>query len=225
MKDIDAVIVAAGMSTRFSGSTKKQFHNPDGRPLICYSIEAFLASQRIKRVAVAVNENDIGLTGGIVNEYFPDACIIITAGGRNRADSVINGLSAVSAERVMIHDGARPGVSAELIERVYAALEGNDTCVIPCIKPADTVRMKKKGSTEVYDREHILLVQTPQCAFREYLLSAMRELTDRGIYLTDEAQYVERAGGRVIVVDGDNENIKVTRMSDIDYFMSIRGRK
>ena len=142
--------------------------------------------------------------------------VAFVAGGETRQDSVWNGLQAVTSERVVIHDGARPFARPELVERVLAALDDADGA-IPVLAVDDTLK-EVDGATVVrtVDRSVIRRVQTPQ-AFRAQPLRAAHERAAReGFVATDDAQLVEMFGGRVVAVEGQATNIKLTRPEDFE---------
>jgi len=134
----------------------------------------------------------------------------VVPGGATRSESVRAGLAAVpaNAEVIVVHDAARPLAAIEVWERVLAAIAAGADASVPCVPVTDTLRLVGGGTV---DREGLLAVQTPQ-AFRAAALRAAHEGTPEG---TDDASLVEAIGGRVVVVDGDPTNLKITRPDDL----------
>jgi 2-C-methyl-D-erythritol 4-phosphate cytidylyltransferase len=148
----------------------------------------------------------------------------VTEGGASRQESVSNGLAAVSADHVVVHDAARPFLSVELLKRVLDALESWDAAIAAepveeTLKEVDDERVVK-----TIDRSQIWRAQTPQ-AFRTSALRRAHERARRnGLVATDDAQLIENAGGRVGVVRGDRRNIKVTYDEDFRVAESIAAK-
>jgi 2-C-methyl-D-erythritol 4-phosphate cytidylyltransferase len=147
---------------------------------------------------------------------------VIVVGGATRSASVRRGLAAVpgDAEVVVVHDSARPAASAGLFERVIVPVKHGEESVIPVIPVVDTIkRIDEAVVVETLDRSTLVAVQTPQ-AFRAEVLRRAHELDADG---TDDAALVEAIGGRVVVVDGDPRNIKVTTPDDLARVASYLG--
>jgi 2-C-methyl-D-erythritol 4-phosphate cytidylyltransferase len=145
----------------------------------------------------------------VVNEPEPSVTVVV-AGGATRSDSVRNGLAALpgDVDVVVVHDAARPVPVGRVWDRVLAAVAEGADAAVPGVPVADTLRELDGGAV---DRNRFVAVQTPQ-AFRA---SALRAAHANGGDATDDASLVEAAGGRVVVVDGDPTNIKVTTPIDL----------
>lgn len=207
-----AVIVAAGSGTRAGPGQAKQWRLVAGKPVLRWSVEAFLAAGAAEIVIVTTEEGRnalaellTGLTGWSA-----------ASGGATRAESVQSGLSALSHrpedEPVLIHDAARPFVSSKTIEGVLKALEEADAA-LPALPVADTLKRAEPDQTPVTtSREHLWRAQTPQAARRKTLLAAYATWSDGEP--TDDAQVVEAAGGRVAIAPGDPLLMKLTYPED-----------
>jgi len=202
------------------GPVPKQFLDIGGRPLLDYSVEAFLASPRVSSLVIAV---PAAALDGVRAALPADARIAVVAGGARRQDSVAAAFAQVDARTdvVLIHDAARPFVSAALIERTIdaAAAEG---AAIAAIAARDTIKQAAPAETgaprviaATLPRDSIYLAQTPQGFRREVLARAIAAGAD-GADVTDEAMLAERAGYRVRLVDGETGNIKVTTQDDLE---------
>ncbi len=210
---IDVIIAAAGNSSRFDSKIKKQFYNINGKPILIHTIEKFKSFEGINNIIVVTAEEDIDLLKKILNKHdISEICII--AGGCQRAESVYNGSIASNADYVMIHDGARPFVSEELIRELIMKKASN-SIIIPALKPVETVRYKDKDGINILKRENVYLIQTPQICKRELLLSCLKEKLNEKCYYTDDAEYIKEGGGEIVFIDGDRNNIKITSIEDI----------
>ena len=204
---VTAIIAAGGRGTRFGGDRLKQLVEVQGQPVLERSVRAFLSHPEINEVIVA-------LPAELMDPppHYLDRAHLVRGGDR-RQDSVANAFRAAStaSDVVVIHDAARPFVSASLISRTIASAATNGAA-LAAIVASDTV--KKVGHNTVLEtlpRETIYLAQTPQ-AFRRHVLAAALAITDDA---TDEAALAERAGHTVHIVDGDASNIKITTADDL----------
>jgi len=209
---VTAIIVAGGRGVRFGGAQPKQFSLLAGRPILQHSVEAFLNSNVISDVIVALPDELAADPPAYLQSSFKPLQVV--AGGARRQDSVARAFARVpgDAEIVVIHDAARPLVSDAVIQRtIDAAASGG--AAIAALRAHDTV--KRAGTdgviTATLPREEIFLAQTPQ-AFR---VSVLRDALAMADDATDEAALAERAGHHVRVVDGDPRNLKVTTVDDL----------
>lgn len=219
MKRTAAVIVAAGSGARFGGP--KQFALLGGRPLVEWSCAAFQAHPRVEDIILVLPETAAGA------EYlrrFPKIRAV-AAGGPRRQDSVAAGVSRLDERRtgvILVHDGARPLVSAGLIDRVIEAAEKRGAAV-PAVPCRDTLKEIDGGRVvRTLDRGRLGHVQTPQGFASALLRRALAAASAEGISGTDEAALVERLGEEVAVVSGDPENIKITTPLDLIAAEAIR---
>jgi len=214
---VTAIIAAAGAGRRLGAAKPKQLLDIGGGSMLQHSVRAFLGHPRVADVVVVVSPDLTTLAlAGI--EPSRAAALRVVKGGERRQDSVANGFAAVAPESdvVLIHDAARPFVSADLIDRTIDAAAAHGAA-IAALESRDTVkRVAGDGRiTETIPRETIYLAQTPQ-GFRRDVLAAAIELGRSGVEATDEAMLAERAGYHVHVVDGDPGNVKVTTSADLD---------
>lgn len=191
------------------GGGLKQFRELAGRPMIVWSIDALRAAG-CDPVVVVVPPDHMLKAGSILSAWD----VVIAPGGLTRQASVASGLDEVAAETVVIHDGARPLVTAELTRRVLDPLDRFDGAVAGT--PMDETLKSTDGDliTGTVDRTSLWRVQTPQ-AFRTAVLRAAHEAASTdGFEATDDSTLVERAGGSVVLVRGPRSNIKVTFPED-----------
>lgn len=212
MKKI-AVIVAGGSGSRMNAAMPKQFLLLNGKPILFYTIDAFLKAYSDLRIILVLPEEYIAAGQEIIDAYFDYNRIKITAGGRTRFHSVQNGLELVTEESIIfVHDGVRCLLTRQLVQRCYeAALEFGSA--IPVIDCKDSVRLVREDENEALERSRIKLVQTPQTFHSKILLPAFKiDFKDK---FTDEATVVEAFGLKVHLVEGEENNIKITRPADL----------
>lgn len=191
----------------------KQFLLLNGKPVLYYTLKTFLDSYADLRIILVLPEDHVSAGQEIIDAYFDYSRIQITTGGETRFHSVQNGLNLVSEESIVfVHDAVRCLVSTTLIQRCFeGALEYGSA--IPVIDCRDSVRIIRKDSNEALDRERIRLVQTPQTFHSKILLPAFA--IDYKDKFTDEASVVEAYGLKVHLVDGEENNIKITKPFDL----------
>ena len=212
-----AVVAAAGDGRRLGQELPKAFVKLGGRPLVTHAIELFEGHSRVERMVVVVPEGWEEPTALLADELAAGKVAAAVAGGATRAESVAAGLAEVpgSATAILVHDAARPFASEDLVDRVLDALDAADGAV-PGIALADTVKRVGGGAVvETLDRGELRAVQTPQAFRAEALRRAYADAAGDIAAATDCAQLVERTGGRVVVVDGEPANAKVTGPDDL----------
>lgn len=216
-KKVFALIAAAGLGRRMNSDINKQFIKIGRETVIEKTLGTFQEHRRIERICLAVQEKDIEACMDFLKEY--PKLIKPVAGGAKRQDTVWNALSYMDAtERpdiILIHDGARPFVSADVISRV---IEGADIfgAAIPCVPVKDTIKRVREGLVErTLDRGSLCSVQTPQAFAFDLIFDAYKKALREGFYATDDAALVEKTGAGVHIVDGEYGNIKITTKEDL----------
>ena len=216
---LGAVIVAAGSGTRMGG-LDKLFTEVGGRPLLAHAIAPFQECAAVERIVLVLAAENVGRGQALVREQgFSKVCAVVP-GGERRQDSVRLGLEGLGAcEYVAVHDGGRPLVSVELIERGLTAVRetGAAVAALPLV---DTI--KEAGAdglvARTVDRSRLWAVQTPQVFRYEVLMRAHREVTAD---VTDDAAMLEALGLPVRVFPGDRRNIKVTTREDLELVRAL----
>ena len=209
-----AVFVAGGSGVRMGSTIPKQFLLLNGKPVLYYSIIAFLHAFEDVQIILVLPENYIAEGKKIITEYgLPQQKIKVKAGGVTRFHSVQNGLKEIKDEAVVfIHDAVRCLVSADLIQRCYhQTIELGSA--IPAITATDSIRVEKDNYPEVVDRNLVKIVQTPQTFLSNILLPAFQQ--DYQDAFTDEATVVEVFGKQIFLIEGEKNNIKVTTAIDL----------
>lgn len=214
---VSGIILAGGSSTRYGTGENKTLVELLGRPVLEYSLRVFMAADVVDEVVLAAKAGEEAALRALAESLSPEKPVTVETGGADRAASVEKALAAARGERVLIHDGARPLVTKELLEDCLAALAQADGAAVAVASP-DTVKLTgADGYVErSTDRSRTYLIQTPQAFYREELLALHRALGDgpeRG-QITDDCMLLERAGRRVKLVPGRRENIKITTPAD-----------
>lgn len=218
-----AVIVAGGVGARMQSSVPKQFLLLNGKPVLYYTIDAFLKAYDDLQIILVLPEEHVASGQEIIDAFFNYDRIRIAVGGRSRFHSVQNGLQLVDEESVVfVHDAVRCLVSTTLIKKCNDAVMEYGSA-IPVINCKDSVRLITENGNEALDRNNIKLVQTPQCFHSKIILPAFSiDFKDK---FTDEATVVEAFGLRLHLIDGEESNIKITIVSDILIAQSILNRR
>lgn len=210
------VLVAAGAGERLGGERPKAFAGLAGRPLLAESLERLDASDWIDAIVVAAPAGWEEPAILLAEELVASKVAAVVTGGATRAESVRAGLAEVPADAlvVLVHDAARPLVDDAVVERLLVRLSDGVDGAVPGIAIRDTVKRIDGGLVvETIDRDTLVAVQTPQAFVAPRLRSAYEG--DAG-GATDCASLVERAGGRVAVVEGDPRLVKVTTAEDLE---------
>lgn len=214
-----AIVVAAGSGTRLGGNRPKQFLELGGVPIIIHALRQFERSQAINEIIAVL---PAGATAGFssqAQEFGLQKLSRVVEGGKTRAQSVQCGLAVISeAEIVAVHDGVRPFVTTEEIERVVEAAKASGAAVLVA-QVADTIKEVEGGRIiGTAPRDKLRRALTPQC-FRLDILRRAYEALDEweaaGVEVTDESFLVERLGVEIVAVEGSARNIKITRGEDL----------
>ncbi len=218
---VSVLIAAAGMSNRMGGKINKQFINLNNKPVLAHTIEKFQNCDLVDEIIIITREDEIEYCRQhIINKYGYRKVKKIIRGGRERQDSVYNGLLAMDnrTSLVISHDGARPFVSSQMIEESIreAARLGAAVVGVPV---TDTVKMLKDESSSEIDytpkRSLLWAAQTPQTFRKEVLFEAYEKALQDDVLGTDDSSLVERIGLKVSMVMGSYSNIKLTTPEDI----------
>jgi 2-C-methyl-D-erythritol 4-phosphate cytidylyltransferase len=226
---VAVILPAAGLGTRMgknaaekTGTSRKQFMLLEGSPILMHTVRKFAASDRVKRIVVAVRAEDLEWVVEMLAREFPASRVMVVEGGDSRQQSVENALGAVSPETdlVAVHDAVRPFIDLETIHKVFdeAAETGAAIVGVPAV---DTVKQVTRGTSRVHiratlPREKLVMAQTPQVFRYDLLARAFRSAREDGFVATDESSLVERLDVEVNVVMGSDRNLKITKPTDME---------
>jgi 2-C-methyl-D-erythritol 4-phosphate cytidylyltransferase len=209
------IIVAGGVGTRMKSDRPKQFLELNGEPIIIRTIRCFLNYNQSIGIVISVHKNYKSHLEALIEKFhLKEANIKITFGGETRFASVKNGLQLIETGEgvVGIHDSARPLVSQQTIANCYetAQLKGN---AIPCVAVNDSLRKISNNINNSVNRNEYKVVQTPQCFLVSKIKKAFEQ--DYNPSFTDDATVLESTGEKIILVEGNDENFKITSPSDL----------
>ena len=212
-----ALVAAAGGSSRMGEGVNKLLEPLDGIPVLARTLLALQRARRVDAIVVAAREEDIVPFSELCRTYGISKCAKVIRGGESRTHSVL--LAALEAgektELLAVQDGARPLATPELIDSV---IEQAAKCnaAAPAIPVKDTVKTVRDGQVvETLDRAALAAVQTPQVFEASLLKAALQSALEAGAETTDDCSAVERLGKTVYLVEGDEENLKITTPLDL----------
>lgn len=224
--DTSVIIVAAGSSTRMQG-TNKQLAEVGGIPVIVRSMLAFEKCESVSEIIVVTREASIETFKALAAEYSVSKLSCVVPGGSTRQESVINGLRRISDSTSMIavHDGARPLVTPENIERTIADARVFSGAVLG-VPVKDTIKVVSDGLiTDTPPRSSLYITQTPQVFKRSVYMRAVEFSQRNYLDFTDDCQMAEAIGVKVCMTTGDYKNIKITTPEDIAVAEAILGEQ
>lgn len=213
---VGVVVPAAGRGARFGSGENKIWALVGGRPIIAHTLAALSVTDDVGPIVVVASAGEVERVADLAGQFGKVVCVV--PGGATRSESVLEGLQALPGEvqTVLVHDAARPFVSADLVRRVVDGVVAYGACV-PALPITDTVKSVSPvgGITGTLDRSQLRTVQTPQGARLSMLMGAYGHLGERAALATDEAGLLEMAGHSVHTVEGDRDNLKVTEPGDL----------
>jgi 2-C-methyl-D-erythritol 4-phosphate cytidylyltransferase len=239
-KRVVAIVPAAGLGKRFGPDTNKPFKSLGGKPLIIWSLETLQSVHEIEEIIPVLKVEDMEYGQKIFKKYNISKIRSIAPGGKERQDSVYNGLRLIKNKDclVLIHDGVRPFIERELIEKVIKELltpsvshfshsggfteakangvEGGIDGVVLGVPVKDTIKEAEDGIIKkTLKRGSLWAIQTPQIFPYDKMIHAYEKAMKEGFYSTDEAALIEKYGGNIMIVIGSYKNIKITTPEDM----------
>lgn len=210
---VSVLVAAAGTGSRMKSQEKKQFMTLDDVPVLIHTLRVFDHYEKVSEIIVVTDKNDIDRVKRLIDQFKILTPVKVTSGGSRRQDSIKNGLSHVSGDVVMIHDGARPFVDHHILDRHLDLIKGTDG-LITCVPCKDTIKRVVGDAVETtLDRSTLVNVQTPQTFWVETIIKAYDQMNDLNV--TDDASLMEQLGYTIKTVMGSYKNIKLTTPEDI----------
>lgn len=213
---ITAIVVAAGVGKRMKRPENKAFLPLAGKPLLTWTLET-IAESKIDNIIIAVQPKEANKITDLVKEYGIKKVIAIAHGGQTRQDSVSNALEFLPEETkiVAVHDGARPLIKPQQINKILDSLGGVDG-VVPAVTPTDTIKQSVNDFIEkTPNRQDLKAAQTPQVFQKKALLESYQKAKEEGFCGTDDASVLEKYGYKVKITEGSYSNIKITTPVDL----------
>lgn len=212
-----AIILSGGRGKRMGASVSKQFIMLKNKPILYYTIKKFLDNKDIDNIVLVLPEDEIDYFKENILDKFDLDISKIVLGGKERQDSVYNGLKECKdSDIVLIHDGARPFVSDEIISNgIKFAKEYG--AAAPGVMPKDTIKVKDSDSfsKSTPKRSDLVSVQTPQVFKYDLITKCHEKIKIEGKEVTDDTMVVETYGNKVFLYDGEYTNIKITTPEDL----------
>lgn len=211
-----ALIAAAGIGKRM-GSQGKQYAALLGEPVLAHTLRAFQDCPEVQEIIVVANARDLDRCQAVAKDHGIAKVREVVPGGEERQDSIYNGLMALpqGTQVVVVHDGARPLITPNIISSAFSKLDGWDGVVVG-VPAKDTLkRVNGEQVVETLDRRDLWHVQTPQVFKAEMLARAYKKARNEGFYGTDDAVLMERLGFRIRMIFGSYGNIKITTPEDL----------
>ena len=214
------VIVAAGTGSRMKKDINKQFIKLNNKEIVAHTIDKFYNSENIDDIVVVIREDEEEYFNKNIKEKYGFTNIKVAHGGNERQDSVFNGIKMLKkeCEVVLIHDGARPFVTDDIIRRsINKANEHN--AIVVGVKVKDTIKVVSDNGNivDTPNRSYLWAVQTPQVFKYDIITKAYEDAYNNNYYGTDDAMLVERIGYNVRMIEGSYNNIKITTQEDLEF--------
>ena len=206
------IITAGGIGKRMGSELPKQFLVLGGKPVLVHTLELFFKYDPNIEIILTLPNEWRGYWETVIDKYFCRVPHIIVNGGEERYHSIQNALKQCSGSFIAVHDGVRPFVSFETLERCFSALNQHEA-VVPVLKLKESIRQSSENSTNAVDRSNYRLVHTPQCFHADVLRQAYQQ--DYHDKVTDDACLVEELGYTIHLVESNEENIKLTTQFDL----------
>ncbi len=220
-----AIVPSAGLGRRFGSDANKPFQILGGKPLVVWALETLESVEAIQEIIPVLRKEDVERGIEVFRSYNISKTKRVAAGGKERQDSVYNGLKLIGDKNciVLIHDGVRPFIEKDLIEKVIkellkggkGGLKSFDGVVLG-VPVKDTIKEAESGIIKsTIRRDSLWAIQTPQVFPYKKISAAYKKSIKEGFYSTDDAALMERYGGKIKVTMGSYSNIKITTPDDL----------
>lgn len=214
---VSVIVLAGGRGKRMGSATSKQYIDLNGKPILYYTLKKIIDNKSIDKIILVIPEDEVEYCKKEVLEKYDLRVDEVAFGGKERQDSVYNGLKkAEGSDIVLIHDGARPFISEEIIDkgikyaRIYKA-------AAPGVMPKDTIKVKdeRNFSIDTPLRSSLVAVQTPQVFEYNMICECHEKVKEQNIQVTDDTMVAELFGNKVYLYEGEYTNIKITTPEDL----------
>ena len=214
-KKVTAIILVAGNSTRYGQNRNKNFEIINEKTVLSYSLNEFDKNQYIDNIIIAVKDDEMNIVEKIVNEENPTKKVDFVIGGNSRKESVYNCINSTNSDIVIIHDGARPMIKQEYINKCIESMDEFEGVTIG-VKSKDTIKITDDNGIVISstNRSNTWIVQTPQCFNRNTLLQMHQKYDNEDA--TDDCGLLERDNYKIKMLEGDYTNIKITTYGDLN---------
>ena len=212
-----AIVLLGGSSRRFQEKGINKVYLPiNDKPLFIYSVDVFLSDNDCEEVIIVYNKNDYEK----LNKNLNNLNVKLVEGGESRHQSVLNGAKSAKCDYVLVHDGARPNINIDLINRVKEGLQKSKSVSLGVLVK-DTIKEFKDGIIKTIPRNNLYYMQTPQGSSRSDLINVLEKVKDSDNITDDLMAFEKYSNIRPLIVLGDDKNIKVTTIGDYEYLKYI----
>ena len=214
-KKVTAIILVAGNSTRFGQNRNKNFEKINGKAVLYYSLKAFDKNKYVDNIIIAAKEEEISKVKDIIKQENITKSIKIVIGGSTRKQSVYNCIKDVNSDIVIIHDGARPMIKQEYINKCIENMDKFKGIAIG-VRSKDTIKITDENNIVINTtkRANTWIIQTPQCFDRKVLLKMHNKYKKEDV--TDDCELLEINNYKIKILEGDYTNIKITTYEDLN---------
>lgn len=214
-KKVTAILLVAGNSNRYGQNRNKNFEIINGKTILSYSLNEFNKNENIDNIIIAVKQNEIPKVKQIIEKEQFTKNIKIINGGKTRAESVYNCIKNTNSDIVIIHDGARPLIKQEYINKCIENIDEFKGVTIG-VKSKDTIKIANENNMVISttNRENTWMIQTPQCFDRQTLLEMHEKYKSADV--TDDCELLEKDNYKIKIIEGDYTNIKITTYDDFE---------
>lgn len=212
MNKVSVIITAGGIGKRMGGELPKQFIPLSGKPILLRTLECFAAFDPSFELVLTLPIDWHAYWKECLKTFNCTISHALVSGGEERFHSIKNALDVCSGEFILVHDGVRPFVANEIIQACLNVLQESEA-VVPVLPMKESLRQRHGSSSTAVDRSNFLLVQTPQCFRSTILRKAYNQEYHSGI--TDDASLVESLGIDIQLIEGNEDNIKITTQKDL----------
>lgn len=213
-RTVTAIILVAGNSTRYGQNRNKNFEKINGQAVLTYSLKAFNTNNYVDNIIIAIKKEEEQQVEEIISQGKFNKPVKIVIGGKTRKESVYNCITKTESDIVIIHDGARPMIKQEYINKCIENINEIKGVTIG-VKSKDTIKITDENNivTSTTNRDNTWIIQTPQCFDRETLLNMHKKYKNTEV--TDDCMLLEKGNYKVKIIEGDYTNIKITTYEDI----------
>lgn len=220
MNNVTAILLCAGNSSRYGKGINKNFELINNKYIFCYSLDIFDSNSYIDDIIIVIKEKDKEFVQNIINKNNYKKNIKIIIGGNSRNESVYNAINNTLSKYVLIHDGARPLIKHEYINKCIESIKNyNGVCI--GVKSKDTIKICNDNNEVINTTErcNTWIISTPQCFNRKILLESHKK--NKLDNITDDCMLLENNNYKVKVIEGDYSNIKITTQNDLEIVKSL----
>ena len=223
-KKVTAIILVAGNSTRFGQNRNKNFEKINGKAVLYYSLKAFDKNKYVDNIIIAAKEEEISKVKDIIKQENIAKSIKIVIGGSTRKQSVYNCIKDVNSDIVIIHDGARPMIKQEYINKCIENMDKFKGIAIG-VRSKDTIKITDENNIVINTtkRANTWIIQTPQCFDRKVLLKMHNKYKKEDV--TDDCELLEINNYKIKILEGDYTNIKITTYEDLNIVEGLKNKE